>query len=80
GEDIMKFHSVASRILLLVTLFLLLGFSVVVTMNALQSSAAVKDAALKEVQQISELEVQKLSQFLSGPYHGALALASTLGA
>ena len=45
----MKFHSVASRILLLVTLFLLLGFSVVVTMNALQSSAAVKDAALKEV-------------------------------
>ena len=76
----MKFHSVASRILLLVTLFLLLGFSVVVTMNALQSSAAVKDAALKEVQQISELEVQKLSQFLSGPYHGALALASTLGA
>ena len=76
----MKFHSVASRILLLVALFLLVGFSVVVTMNALQSSAAAKEAALHEVRQISELEAQKLSQFLSGPYHGVLTLASTLGA
>ena len=76
----LNFHSVASRILLLVALFLLLGFSVVVTMNALQSSAATKEAALHEVRQISELEALKLSQFLTGPYHGALALASTLGA
>ena len=76
----MNFHSVASRILLLVALFLLVGFSVVVTMNALQSSAAAKEAALHEVRSEAELEVQKLAQFLYGPYNGALALSSTLGA
>ena len=62
----MNFHSVASRILLLVALFLLVGFSVVVTMNALQSSAAAKEAALHEVRSEAELEVQKLAQFLYG--------------
>ena len=76
----MKFHSVATRILLLAALFLLVGFSVVVTMNAVQSSAAAKEAALHEVRQISALEAQRLSQFLSGPYHGVLSLAATLGA
>ena len=76
----MKLHSVASRILLLVALFLLVGFSVVVTMNALQSSAAAKEAALSEVRNVVDLEVRKLAQFLYGPYNGVLSLASTMGA
>ena len=75
----MKFHSVASRILLLVALFLLVGFSVVITMNALQSSASAKEAALSEVRNVADLEVQKLAQFLYGPYNGALSLSSALG-
>ena len=75
----MKFHSVATRILLLVAVFLLVGFSVVVTMNALQSSEAAKNAALKEVRNVAELEVRKLAQFLYGPYNGVLSLSSTLG-
>ncbi|MBR4736298.1 MAG: methyl-accepting chemotaxis protein [Rhodocyclaceae bacterium] len=75
----MNFHSVATRILLLVAVFLLVGFSVVVTMNAVQSSAAAKEAALEEVRNVADIEVRKLAQFLYGPYNGVLALSSALG-
>ena len=74
----MKFHSVATRILLLVALLLLVGFSVVVTMNAVQSSATAKKSAYGEVSTVADLEARKLAHFLYGPYNGVLSLSSAL--